>query len=84
MLPLRSKVPNFCGGGDYFFQENIHPCISAHKSGLLRLWYMDEETKNKPEIMKTFRSIHSGPISVLKVVFKFTQGIIFLKVVNKL
>ena len=46
-----------------FFTRNSF--FSAHKSGLLRQWLIDELAK--PEIQKTFRSIHTGPISVLQV-----------------
>ena len=45
--------------------------IIAHKSGLLRQWEVDELAK--PELVKTFRSIHTGPISLLKVSFFFSQ-----------
>ena len=39
--------------------------VVAHKSCLLRLWSLS--LPNKPEIVKTFRSIHVGPISCMKV-----------------
>ena len=45
--------------------------IIAHKSGLLRQWEVDELAK--PELVKTFRSIHTGPISLLKVSLFFSQ-----------
>ena len=37
----------------------------AHKSGLLRIFSIVAEAP--PEIMKTFRSIHTGPIAFMKV-----------------
>jgi len=39
--------------------------VTAHKSGLLRQWRIDELAA--PDIQKTFRSIHTGLISVLQM-----------------
>jgi len=39
--------------------------ITAHKSGLLRIFAIVAEAP--PEIMKTFRSIHTGPIAFMKM-----------------
>jgi hypothetical protein len=41
-------------------------CVAAHKSGLLRQWSL-APPPTKPEIVKTFRSIHVGPIACMKV-----------------
>jgi len=48
--------------------------ITAHKSGLLRQWEVDELAK--PELVKTFRSIHTGPISLLKLHELVSGGVI--------
>ena len=39
--------------------------VTAHKSGLVRIW--DCLVVEQPKVIRTFRSIHSGAISVLEL-----------------
>jgi len=50
-----------------FFHEDVLTLIVAHKSSLIRQYVMQQEDDWKPEVVKTFRSIHTCPISIMKI-----------------
>jgi len=46
-------------------KEDEVTVVTAHKSGLVRIW--DCLKPDEPKVIRTFRSIHSGAISVLQL-----------------
>jgi len=47
--------------------DGILTLVTAHKSSLLRQYNLLESEGWKPDIIKTFRSIHTGPIVLMKL-----------------
>ena len=45
--------------------ENVITIVTAHKSGLVRIWNCSDI--ENPAVTRTFRSIHTGFISVMKI-----------------
>ena len=41
--------------------------VTSHKSGLVRIWSHDRSADTGPRLVRTFRSIHSGPVSLMVV-----------------
>merc|ERR550532_2080107 len=48
--------------------------VTSHKSGLVRIWSQDRAAGGRPSLVRTFRSIHSGPVSLMKVARLGPQG----------
>ena len=46
-------------------EEDRAILVTGHKSGLVRQW--DLTDRAKPDLVRTFRSIHVGPISVIRL-----------------
>ena len=50
------------------YQRILYLLYLAHKSSLLRQYALQQDVEDwKPEVVKTFRSIHTGPIALMKV-----------------
>ena len=41
--------------------------VTAHKSGLVRIWDYKADTGQPPAVVRTFRSIHSGTIALMSL-----------------
>ena len=41
--------------------------VTSHKSGLVRIWSSDRSTDCGPSLVRTFRSIHSGTVNLLRL-----------------
>ena len=41
--------------------------VTAHKSGLVKIWEWENCDEKRPEIVRTFRSIHTGIISLMSL-----------------
>ena len=48
--------------------------VTSHKSGLVRIWSYEKSSESGPSLVRTFRSIHSGPVSLMKVARLGPQG----------
>ena len=55
-------------------EEETVSLVTSHKSGLVRIWSQDRAAGGRPSLVRTFRSIHSGPVSLMKVARLGPQG----------
>ena len=50
--------------------------VTSHKSGLVRIWSHLRSADTGPSLVRTFRSIHSGPVSVMRVARVGTSSVL--------
>ena len=41
--------------------------VTSHKSGLMRIWSHDKSSDSGPSLVRTFRSIHSGSVTLMRL-----------------